>query len=95
MTQESKEEFLQDLLLTIPSIQDYMMIDWGILALWAYTFLVPAKTVQMRLLAISIVELLWGIYDLSIEEYAQSIPLLLQGLMMLPVILRFPKESPQ
>ena len=72
--QKDYQEFSQDLLLEVPNLDGYQMIDWLILALWVYVFLLPTKNHSLTLIYVSIVELLWGIYDLSIGEYAQSIP---------------------
>jgi hypothetical protein len=72
--QKNWEVFLLDLWPIIPTFQDYMMIDWLILALWAYSVLIPIKNRSQALFLVSIVEILWGFYDISISEYAQSIP---------------------
>lgn len=93
MTQDQRREFLIDLLPIVPSFQDCNMIDWMILALWVCTFLLPPKTVPGRLLAISTVELLWGLYDLSIGEYAQAIPFLIQFLMILSISVKRHQEA--
>lgn len=73
---ERFEEFFQDLSLAVPTLQDYEMIDWVILSLWGYAVLWPSKSREHTLFLFSIVDLLWGVYDLSIAEYAQSIPFL-------------------
>lgn len=71
---EDVQDFLKDLLLAVPTFQDFVMIDWMILGLWACAVLSPIRNHPQTLLLIAIVELLWGAYDLSIQEYAQSIP---------------------
>jgi|GEM_PF-5061626 len=76
------DEFLQDLSLAVPTLQDYEMIDWVILSLWGYAVLWPSKSREHTLLLLSIVDLLWGVYDLSIAEYAQSIPFLFGFLLI-------------
>lgn len=76
-------EFLADLSLASPTLMDYQMIDWAILCLWAYTVLWPSKSRFHTLLLVSIVEVLWGVYDLSIGEYAQCIPFFFYALVTL------------
>lgn len=69
------------------------MVDWIILLLWMCIFLLPPKRSPARLFAMSAGELLWGLYDLSIGEYAQAIPFLLQFLMIVSVSLRHQREA--
>ena len=76
------DEFLKDLSLAVPTLQDYEMIDWVILSLWGYAVLCTSKSREHTLILFSIVDLLWGIYDLSIAEYAQSIPFLIGFLLI-------------
>ena len=82
------DEFLKDLSLAVPTLQDYSMIDWVILSLWGYAVLWPSKSRVHTLLLLSIVDLLWGVYDLSIAEYAQSIPFLFYSLLTATSYLR-------
>lgn len=80
---EDRQEFVRDLLLTIPTFQDWMMIDWMILGLWAYAVLSPIRSHPRTLFLIAIVEFLWGAYDVCIQEYAQSIPFFFYSLTTL------------
>lgn len=87
-SREDFQRFLVDLSLIVPMLCDYRMIDWMILILWAYTVLWPAKSRVQSLLLISIVEFLWGFYDLSIGEYAQCIPFFFYSLVTVVSCLR-------
>jgi hypothetical protein len=90
-----KKEFLKDLSLVVPNIQDYVMIDWMILALWAGAVLLPSKNRSRTIVLVSIVELCWGMYDLSIGEFAQSIPFFVYFLSGSIQTLRLPLEETQ
>lgn len=53
------------------------MIAWLILVFWMCAILSRPKNPAHTIILIAITQLLWGIYDLSIQEYAQSIPFFL------------------
>lgn len=94
-SREDFQEFLKDLSLAVPTLLDYQMIDWMILALWAYAVLWPAKSRALTLLSISIVEFLWGVYDLSIGEFAQCIPFFFYSLVTVVSCLRNQEKQTQ
>lgn len=65
--------FLEDLLLTVPYLQDYAMIDWWIAAFYFVGLITMTKKRPLGLFLLSISDFCWMAYDLSLEEYAQAI----------------------
>ena len=94
-SREDFQEFLADLSLTVPTLRDCQMIDWAILILWAYAMLWPVKSRAQTLLLISTVEFLWGVYDLSIGEFAQCIPFFFYSLVTVASCLRNQEKQTQ
>lgn len=90
MDEDDREEFLKDLSLTVPNVQEYNMIDWFLLSLWAYSALMPAKNLSVQLLYISTAEMLWGMYGFSNSEYAQSVVFFCHALVMMFAYLKHP-----
>ena len=70
-------EFLRDLLLTVPYLQDYAMTDWSILSFYFVGLVTMIKNRPLGLFLLSISDLFWMAYDLFQGEYAQSLVFLI------------------
>lgn len=70
--QDEIQSFLKDLLLTVPFLQDYKMVDWTILALSFFGLLVTVKNRVLGLATLSIVDVFWALHDFSVGESAQA-----------------------
>ena len=79
--QEKTREFLRDLLLTVPYLQGYQMIDWMILALTVFGLALTIRNRVQGLILLSIVDVSWAAYDASRAEYAQGLLFLLYAAM--------------
>ena len=92
---EEIREFLRDLLLTVPYLQDYEMVDWVLLALYLFGLATMIKNRVLGLFLLSTSDFFWMAYDLWYGEYAQALVFLIGSIAWCGLALSNRKGSPK